>query len=354
MHKMVSALAFVVLLSTIVATSQAEEADKMQRAQQDLLRQGRNLTADQAAALEAAAAANPDDLDARLQLLGYYFRTKFQSKEASRAHQEIVLWLINHDAESPILGSPEARIFAPLNPEGFRQAANLWDEKTKAPDAKAQVLGNAADFFLLADKEKAEQLLKRAQKLEPESVEWMQRLGRLFQIQSQGAETEAKKELSKKALAEFERATKRMDDRQIYVHLADLAKTAFAAGEDQKAEKYAKRLLSLEDENENKWNSGNAVHHGNLILGRVALRAGDVDKANDYLLKAGATKGSPQLNSFGPNMALAKDLLENGERGVVLEYFTLCGKFWDRDELKAWREQVEQGKTPQFGANLMY
>ena len=216
------------------------------------------------------------------------------------------------------------------------------------------MLGNAADFFLLADKEKAEQLLKRAQKLEPDSVKWMQRFGRLFQLQSHRADAEAKKELSKKALEEFERAIKGMDDRQIYVHLDDLAKTAFAAGEDQKAEKYAKRLLALKDETENGWNSGNAVHHGNLILGRVALRAGNVDKAKDYLLKAGATKGSPQLNSFGPNMALAKDLLEKGEQDVVLEYFTLCGKFWDRDELKAWREQVVQGKTPQFGANLVY
>ena len=33
MHKLVSALAFAVLLSTIAATSQAEEPDKMQMAQ---------------------------------------------------------------------------------------------------------------------------------------------------------------------------------------------------------------------------------------------------------------------------------------------------------------------------------
>lgn len=354
MRKLVNVLAFTGLLSTIVAISQAEEPDEMQMAQENLMRQGRKLTADQADALEAAAAANPDDLDARLRLLSYYFSKQFQSQDAMRAHQEIVLWLIKRDAESPIFESPETQILARLNPEGYRQAADLWDEKTKAPDAKAQVLGNAADFFLLADSERAEQLLKRAQKLEPESVEWAQRLGRLFQLQSHGAKAEAKKELSKKALDEFERAIKGMDDRQIYVHLDDLAKTAFAAGEDQKAEKYAKRLLSLKDETENTWNSGNAAHHGNLILGRLAFRSGDMDKAKEYLLKAGATKGSPQLNSFGPNMALAKELLENGERDAVLEYFTLCGKFWDRDELKKWREQVEQGTTPQFGANLVY
>jgi hypothetical protein len=72
------------------------------------------------------------------------------------------------------------------------------------------------------------------------------------------------------------------------------------------------------------------------------------------LLKAGATPGSPQLNSFGPNMALAKELLDKGEREAVLEYFTLCSKFWDRDELKEWMALVKDGVTPKFGANLVY
>ena len=36
--------------------------------------------------------------------------------------------------------------------------------------------------------------------------------------------------------------------------------------------------------------------------------------AAEYLLKAGATSGSPQLDSFGPNMSLAKDLLGKDQR----------------------------------------
>ena len=56
-------------------------------------------------------------------------------------------------------------------------------------------------------------------------------------------------------------------------------------------------------------------------------------------------------------MTLAKELLEKGEREVVLEYFDLCAKFWEleRDKkLKKWKSQVEAGKTPDFGANLVY
>ena len=90
---------------------------------------------------------------------------------------------------------------------------------------------------------------------------------------------------------------------------------------------------------------------------RVSSRADeddDVELAKRHLLEAGKVSGSPQLGSFGPNMRLAADLLERGEREVVLEYFRLCASFWPRDELKDWAALVEGGRTPDFGANLIY
>ena len=105
---------------------------------------------------------------------------------------------------------------------------------------------------------------------------------------------------------------------------------------------------------ENDWNTGNAIHHGNLVLGRLALQAGDNDKAKSHLLKAGKTSGSPQLNSFGPNMTLAKELLDKGEKEVVLEFFQLCAKFWKSDKLDQWIAIVKDGGIPSFGGNLLY
>jgi hypothetical protein len=104
------------------------------------------------------------------------------------------------------------------------------------------------------------------------------------------------------------------------------------------------------------WNYGNAIHKGNLALGRLALREGKIDAAEEFLLRAGRTPGSPQLDSFGPNMLLAKELLENDRREKVLEYFALCGKFWEVDhgQLKQWTAQVRARKEPDFGANLIY
>ena len=62
------------------------------------------------------------------------------------------------------------------------------------------------------------------------------------------------------------------------------------------------------------------------------------------------------MNSFGPNMSLASDLLEKGEREVVLEYFELCRKFWQLDmgRLDKWSQEIKSGTIPNFGANLVY
>ena len=84
--------------------------------------------------------------------------------------------------------------------------------------------------------------------------------------------------------------------------------------------------------------------------------SGDVEQAKRRLVAAAKVSGSPQLDSFGPNMSLALELLEQGERDVVLEYFKRCGSFWKMgtDRLQEWTSQVQQGVIPDFGPNLRY
>jgi tetratricopeptide (TPR) repeat protein len=138
--------------------------------------------------------------------------------------------------------------------------------------------------------------------------------------------------------------------------LNDAAKESFVAGRTDDARKYAQEILALLPKFKGDWNYGNAVQDGNLVLGRIAVREGRVDEAKRYLIEAGKSPGSPQMNSFGPNMSLAKDLLEKGERDVVLEYFELCRKFWKmgQEDLDQWTSDVRTGKVPDFRANLVY
>jgi hypothetical protein len=131
--------------------------------------------------------------------------------------------------------------------------------------------------------------------------------------------------------------------------LPRLARAALAAGETDKAVSYAKEGLSPGG------GGGDATFYCNMVLGQVALRNGDVAEAAQYLIASGKSSGSPALNTSGPNMSLAKELLEKGQSDVVLEFFDLCKAFWTNHvQLDSWAQTVREGGVPNFGANLLY
>lgn len=316
---------------------------------------GRQLSTEDAEALRKKAAADPNDLESRIPLLTYYFGKSFQSPDAKLAHQELALWFIEKHPELEITANPQAGINQHLNPEGYLKAKTLWLANVDKHKDNASIIAHAAKFFLISERPVAEDLLKQAKALEPENPDWAEQLGHLYELDSHRATNGEQRKLAAQALAEYERALnlEKQPDKKFFL-LPELAKVAFDAGDLAKAKTYADELLSMSKEGKRNWNSGNAVHHSNLVLGRVALQDGDVEKAKTYLLAAGRTEGSPQLNSFGPNMTLAKELLEKGEKETVLEYFDLCGKFWKKEELDQWRATVKGDGIPEFGGNLNY
>jgi hypothetical protein len=143
---------------------------------------------------------------------------------------------------------------------------------------------------------------------------------------------------------------------ELFYQLANLAKSAFDAGDLVKARSYAGQLLAMAPQYPGDWNYGNAIYFGHMVLGRVELTQGNTVLAENHLLQSAQTPGSPQLNSFGPNTSLARDLLEKNETTVVLQYFALLPKFWKLDfgKVAEWTAQVKAGHIPDFGANLMY
>jgi hypothetical protein len=148
------------------------------------------------------------------------------------------------------------------------------------------------------------------------------------------------------------------DKTRRYYLLDPLAMAAVKAGANDKAGTYASELLAAAagDTNGGKkgWNYGNAIHDGHTVLGLVALRRDDITTARQELLEAGKTPGGPQLDSFGPNMTLASELLKKGESSVVLEYLESCRTFWKMGgkQLNSWSDAIRKNETPFFGANL--
>ncbi len=144
--------------------------------------------------------------------------------------------------------------------------------------------------------------------------------------------------------------------------LLHLTPAAMYAGDAAKAAAYANELMALGEKLKSSPGFGpgfyaNATHVGNLVLGRLALLGGDVGRAREHLLAAGRVPpGSPTLMSFGPNMLLASELIERGERDAAVEYLDLCAGFWKRQDgkVEGWKAVVKEGGMPNFGANLGY
>ncbi len=347
MKRLIPILPFV--LGIAMAEAQPTSRSSGESAHQAALA-GNNLTAAEASELEAFVAKNPNDLSTRTKLLGYYFDARFKSAEATQNAREHTLWVIKNRPEAEIAGLPYCQIDAILDPDGYREAKQLWLDQAKTNANNAVVLGHAGRFFIIHEKSLAEGFFALAEDLEPNSPAWPEQLGHLYALHK-GQDAAAK------SLAEFEKA-QAVDISAVSKinRLASLAKSAFDAGHTEKASRYANELLEAGTKDSQNWNYGNAIHHANNVLGRLALQKGDIKQADEYLLKAGQTPGSPQLNSFGPNMSLAKGLLEAGERESVLQYFDLCRKFWRMggDRLDTWTTEVKGDKVPNFGANLDY
>jgi hypothetical protein len=311
---------------------------------------GGKLNASQASDLETVAAKNPDDLSARTKLLGYYFKSRHTSADAKAANRKHALWVIKNRPEAEIAGTPYCEVDAIADADGYREAKQLWLDQAHTHAKNSTILGHAAEFLSLYDHALAEDLLKQAQRLEPKERKWHDQLGNLYSLQDS-------EETATKALAEFEKAqTSDTREKTRFYRLDDLAKSAYAAGEIEKASHYAEELLKAGKRHPKDWNYGNSIHDGNNILGRIAFKKGDVKQACEYLLKAGQTPGSPQLDSFGPNMSLAKELLEAGEKETVLQYSQLCRKFWKTGgtRIDDWTKEVKAGQIPDFGPNLVY
>ncbi len=340
---------------------------------------GSDISADQADWLELHRHVADRQLAVRLILLGKYFSDRDPAIRARRATH--IYWLIEHHPDRKTAGNPEAYLLRFEQSVAYDPARSLWLQQCATHKSNAAVLGNAARFFVLNDPELAEKLFVEAQTLDPTNPEWHVLLAHLHQLSAKRGDPESRNSRAKQAMIELEMAeqlrsshsgglpaefgeltpeqSRHLQSLTRLHTLPDRTKAAFEAGELNFARQFAEECLALassEEIGEFFQADGNAIHYSHLVLGRIALREGHCELAKAHLLNSGRTKGSPNLGSFGPNMSLAKELLELGERDVVIEYLDLCSTFWESgsDTLVQWKEEIARGELPAFGANLVY
>jgi tetratricopeptide (TPR) repeat protein len=272
-----------------------------------------------------------------------------KGKELERRRVEHVLWMIQHFPDRDSAGDGPASAMA--SSENYIRIRHEWMSQVQAHSSDVNVLANAAHFMDSSDVDKAEELASRAHTLDPKNVRAARFLAEVYERKMHRANPELRIQLAQQALQLREQSWNPTEPAPGYSavrELQQLAKDAFEAGDNTKARKYAEDLSRRDD--------GDGIHQGNLMLGRLALKNGNVEEAKSRLLAAGKTLGSPSLGSFGPNMMLASELLQRGQREVVIQYFDECEEFWKTggNKLDEWRQAVRQGRIPNFGANLIY
>jgi hypothetical protein len=326
---------------------------------QALRKLGRELSLEEAERFEQESQHRPEDCALHLLLLGYYLLPATRSEAARLARQKHILWAIEHAAETVADAGPNVYLDPTTDGEAYVEAKQLWLKHVEADESNTTLLHGAADFFTLYDRELSEALLKKAQGLEPDNPKWSERLGHLYALGMIRLSGDARREAAARSFEELEEAFAcEKEELKRSRLLPDLAKAALEAGQLDKAQVRAIDLLSQVGKPGyfNDKNGPVAIHYGNLVLGRLALRSGDREKAKRHLLESAKLSGSSYLCITGPNMTLAKELLELGERGAVVEFLRLCTNFWHTDDHRAeqWIYAIEHGQNPDFGPNLAY
>jgi len=302
----------------------------------------RKLSPSEVLEVEKKVTGSPGDLEARERLLKHYLTERGDTARAARARH--VLWIVANAPEAEIAGRPEARLIKGIDSESYAEARALWLGHLASNPQNLKILTNAAQFLLLNDRAEAEGLFKRGTEIEPANPRWNEKLAELYMLEAQRPDS-ADPGAAVKALAQYEAALATGSPRARV--LAQAAQCALWAKDDAKAAAYASELLASVGGPAARAD-GDAIHDGNRILGHVALNAADIEGAKRHLLESAKTPGSPVLNSFGPELTLAKDLLAKGERETVIQYLESLPRFWQgrQEAIDQWVILIRAGKTP--------
>jgi hypothetical protein len=320
------------------ATLEATEAETLQSIL--WLHAGRSVSKVEVKALESETRNHPDEVEPRLRLIGYY-TWRSQGKADQNRLRGHVLWMIENHPEHPATAEPALRDL-PDDPEGNIRIHELWTNNIERRGEDYRVLRNAEKFFFGEDPEEAERIIYHLHEKAPANREWPDELTALY-ITS-GVPGFAADTSDKVAEEAYRRVLSLTTELRVRDTLAEnMAEKYFRAGDFRGAGALARISLQSSD--------GGVIRRANTLLGRIALRSGDITGARRYLLESEKRKHSRHGFESIPSMALAKELLENEERDIVVEYLEDCVALWPQlgDVLHSWIAVIKKGKIPNFG-----
>ena len=165
----------------------------------------------------------------------------------------------------------------------------------------------------------AEKWLRRARRMAPSPDAWKTPLSNAIRVRSQRTSDPAEK------LRLLNEASSLAPENQKRNMLADIAVAEFEASDDADAERDAQTLVAS--------NRGlHDYHVGQTVLGRLALAHGKEAEAREHLL-ASVNPPPPIKNlTLRPNMQLAQEILDAGDRDSVVAFLEACRPLWTFDQ----------------------
>ncbi|MFN8656598.1 MAG: hypothetical protein U0105_09685 [Candidatus Obscuribacterales bacterium] len=295
---------------------------------------GFSLTPDEALALEERLLQNSQDVPTRLKLLGYYLFSS-ESEAASRWSSNFK-WMIRNRPGDWICGNsgpPDS-----IANSDLVELVDSWSEVTTAQPDDPMVIGRAGQFLCGLDDDRAENLLRRAEILEPNNSAWSRSLLQLFISMASSSEHGRSAELTE-VFDQAEIVLRKEDHPgERYGALLEVSDCALEAGELAKGKIYAEQLLALTIERE----TSHRQFVAHTLLGLIAIKQDDAEAAEKQLLAAGDCE-------FCPDMRLAHELFLLKRTEPVLRFLKACERTApeaERKQLRTWHSEVEQGKTP--------
>jgi hypothetical protein len=164
-----------------------------------------------------------------------------------------------------------------------------------------------------------ERWLRRTMELAPPGEEWKSPLGVALQTKANRTiDPKEKMRLLREALALVAEPAKPGV-------LSNLTVAEFDAGDDAAAESNAQQLLTSAPKNPNAYNLAQTV------LGRIAAAKGDLKEAKTRLMASITMPAGINNAVFQPNMTLAQDIYDSGDRDGVIQFLEASRALWKFD-----------------------
>lgn len=313
------------------------------------------LTPRQVNVMEAKLKLAPDDVETRRRLIFHYSSQNTTAKRQSRIRHS--LWFLQNRPEifdAAIYGA-FSDFDSPADEE-YKVLKEEWLRQVEARKSDAAVRLNAAGFVRDVEWQAAEKLLLEGIRLDPNNYKLALELAETYGGQAGDKAGAERTNFLSKAFEQGERALQLLTKERSVERdaarlglLLKMAQAAFELGKLDKAKIYATELvLEFSDD------SGEAAHRGNIVLGRIALKENNLAKAKEHLLIAARSAIRAPISYFVPDMELARELFEKGEKQIVVDYLKLCEglESFNKEErskvLRRWQTEIAEGKTPSF------